>query len=330
MDHASIRFPEENRTVSRRAAFGAAAVGIAALGAGHRPRPSVAQATPEAVPPVVARWAAAWNAQDPAAMAALFTDDGVYEDLAFGASFEGKEGVAEWVGITSSVIPDAAVELVGAFRAGDRATAEWIFTGTQLPAAGIEAQVGRESFSIRVASVFELEGDRIRRVTDYYNPSAAQAQPGAATPTAAPATPLATNSGLWTQWAALWNGNLAPADEIIAPSFVAHFAPVGSSPAEVRGPEGLKGWIGQSLAAFSDYRFETQVGPLADGGMIAGRWLFRGTYRGGIPGAVPDAVGNRVEYAGIDILRVEEGLIVEYWLSADSLSLLLQIGAIPS
>jgi hypothetical protein len=123
----------------------------------------------------------------------------------------------------------------------------------------------------------------------------------------------------------LWNGDLALADEIVAPGFVAHFAPVGSSPAEVRGPEGLTGWIAQSF-----YRFETAVGPLVDGELVAGRWVFRGTYQGGIPGAPAAAVGIEVEYAGIDIFRVEAGKIAEYWLSADSLALLQQIGVIPS
>ena len=47
-----------------------------------------------------------------------------------------------------------------------------------------------------------------------------------------------TNKELWQSWNKLWNGNLSLADEIIAPNFVAHFAPVGNSPGEVRGPEG--------------------------------------------------------------------------------------------
>ena len=60
---------------------------------------------------------------------------------------------------------------------------------------------------------------------------------------------------LWERWGALWNGDLGIADEIVAPDFVAHFAPVGPSPAEVRGPEWLKAWIGGAVAAFEDHRF---------------------------------------------------------------------------
>ena len=134
---------------------------------------------------------------------------------------------------------------------------------------------------------------------------------------------------LWDRWGALWNGDLGIADEIVAPDFVAHFAPVGPSPAEVRGPDGLKGWLGGAVAAFEDHRFATQVGPLVDGDLVAGRWVFTATYRGGFPGASPEAVGRRVEYAGADFLRVEGGRIAEYWLTADILVLLQQLGAMP-
>ncbi len=138
------------------------------------------------------------------------------------------------------------------------------------------------------------------------------------------------NKALWKPWQDLWNGDLEIADEIVAPDFVAHFAPVGNSPGEVRGPEDLKQWIGTSLAAFANHNFASTVGPLADGDMVAGRWVFSAEYRGGIPGAPPDSIGKHVEYAGMDIFRVESGRIAEYWLCADILVMLQQIKAIPS
>lgn len=138
------------------------------------------------------------------------------------------------------------------------------------------------------------------------------------------------NKALWKRWQELWNGDLAIADEIIAPDFVARFATVGNGPSEVRGPEGLKQWIGGSLANFTDYGFTSAIDPLADRNMVVGQWIFRAVYQGGIPGAHPAAIGERVEYAGIDIFRVESGRIVEYFLCADILQMLLeQAGAIP-
>ena len=138
------------------------------------------------------------------------------------------------------------------------------------------------------------------------------------------------NKSVWGLWVELWNGNLSIADEIVATDFVAHFAPAGNSPAEVRGPDGLKQWIGGATAAFTDYSFTTSVGPIANDHYLAGRWIFRGTYQGGMPGTSPTAIGKRVEYAGMDMLRIEDGKIVEYWLCADILQLLQQVGMIPS
>jgi hypothetical protein len=84
--------------------------------------------------------------------------------------------------------------------------------------------------------------------------------------------PARDSKALWGRWRELWNGDPAVADETIAPDFVADLAPVGNSPGEVRGPEGLEGQIGGVLAAFGDHEFTTVVGPLIDGDMVAGRW----------------------------------------------------------
>lgn len=101
-----------------------------------------------------------------------------------------------------------------------------------------------------------------------------------------------THSCILIRWAAVWNRNLAMADEIIAPNFVAQFVAAGTSAGEVHDPEGLKQWIGGTLAAFSNASFTTGGGPLADEGMVAGRWIFRATYQGGMPGASPAALGK--------------------------------------
>lgn len=143
-------------------------------------------------------------------------------------------------------------------------------------------------------------------------------------------TEARSGKDLWQPWVALWNGDLDLAGAVVAPDFVAHFAPAGGGPGEVRGADGLRAWIAGVRAAFTDPRFSTVVGPLAEGDLLAGRWIFRATYRGGFPGAPPEAVGRPVEYAGMDLLRVEGGRIAEYWLCADVLQLLQQLGVVPS
>jgi hypothetical protein len=49
-----------------------------------------------------------------------------------------------------------------------------------------------------------------------------------------------------------------------------------------------------------------------------------------MPGASSAAVGKHVEYAGMNLFRVEGRKTVEYWLCADILQLLQQVGMIPS
>jgi steroid delta-isomerase-like uncharacterized protein len=130
------------------------------------------------VPRVVREWAAAWNTGDPERMAGLFTEDGAYEDHAFQVVFRGKDGIAQWVSITTGAIDDTHVEVTEAFRSGDRIAVQWTFSGKDT-AGGLGGQPPTgESFSVPAASVFEMEGNKIRRVDDYYNLADLQRQLG--------------------------------------------------------------------------------------------------------------------------------------------------------
>jgi predicted ester cyclase len=135
---------------------------------------------------------------------------------------------------------------------------------------------------------------------------------------------------IWDSWAKLWNGDLDIANHLISPQFITHFAPMSAAQETVQGSEGLKTMIQMFLGAFEKPQFTTEIGPFADDQTITGRWLFEGVYRGGIPGSAPDAVGKSVHFYGIDIFRVENDQIVEYWLCSETLSLLQQIGVIPA
>ncbi len=120
-------------------------------------------------PRAVREWAAAWNTGDAGRMAALFTEDGAYEDHAFQVEFRGRDGIAQWVEITAGSIDDARVEVHEAFRHGDRIAVEWTFSGEDT-AGGLAGQPPTgKSFSVPAASFFEVEGNKIRRVEDYYN-----------------------------------------------------------------------------------------------------------------------------------------------------------------
>lgn len=134
---------------------------------------------------------------------------------------------------------------------------------------------------------------------------------------------------LWNRWADLWNGDLALADQIISPDFVAHFVPLSGGVGNVHGPRDLQQWIRTAQGLLPDLSFIIDVGPIIDGNMVAGRWKATGTYQGSLPGTPASVIGKQVTFTGTDTLRVENGQIVEYWANADSLDLMQQLGVVP-
>jgi uncharacterized protein (TIGR02246 family) len=124
-------------------------------------RTGAQEATPEAIPPVLVAWTEAWDALDPEAVAALYAEDGVHEDVAGGFVARGRAGIAAALGEAMAGIAQSRNEPVGGFRAGDRAVLEYEVTA-------VDAASGRE-FSFRGALVAELEGDLIRHSREYYD-----------------------------------------------------------------------------------------------------------------------------------------------------------------
>jgi SnoaL-like polyketide cyclase len=105
---------------------------------------------------------------------------------------------------------------------------------------------------------------------------------------------------------------------------VAHAAPLtGTGPDQIRGREGLNGWISGIHAILPDLALVIEVGPITDEEHMAVRWKARGTYRGGFPGSAPEAVGREVIFTGTDTLRIAGGQFAEYWANADSLLVMI-------
>ena len=117
-------------------------------------------------------------------------------------------------------------------------------------------------------------------------------------------------------------GNLSAIDELIAEEYVNHAAGT-----EVRGREGMKGFVTTYRAAFPDYHctIEDQA---AEGDTVVTRWTARGTQKGELMGIPP--TGRRVSLSGIVIDRLADGRLVESWLQADVLGMLQQLGAVPT
>ena len=119
-------------------------------------------------------------------------------------------------------------------------------------------------------------------------------------------------------------GDLDVADELIAPNYIGH-DPV--SPEDVHGPEGVKEFASMYRNAFPDVQMSVED-QIAEGDMVATRWIASGTHQGDMMGIAPS--GNRVTVSGTSIERIVDGKIEETWDNYDALGMMQQIGAIPS
>ncbi len=120
-----------------------------------------------------------------------------------------------------------------------------------------------------------------------------------------------------------WNeGNMSAADELMAIDAAIHM-PTG----EVVNLDGLKSFAGTFRGSFPDWHstFEELI---AEGERVAERWTGRGTHRGELQGIPP--TGKRVEAPGSVFYRIVDGKIVELWGQLDMMSLMQQLGAVPS
>ena len=117
-------------------------------------------------------------------------------------------------------------------------------------------------------------------------------------------------------------GDLAYVDNGLAPGAVDHQEPDGTD----LGAH-LKNVISTLRTAFPDIKI-TDESITAEGDRVSIRWSFEGTHSGeffGMPGS-----GKKVGMGGFDIFRVKDGRIQELWLENDYMTLLQQLGMIPS
>lgn len=115
-------------------------------------------------------------------------------------------------------------------------------------------------------------------------------------------------------------GDLAIIDEIIAPDCIEH------QRGNAQGVDGAKGVARILHRWMAD--FELHVEDIAVvGDLVWTRNRARGVNTGSVMGMPP--TGRPVEVDVFDVVRVEDGRVVEHWGLADQLGLLLQLGFAP-
>ena len=116
-------------------------------------------------------------------------------------------------------------------------------------------------------------------------------------------------------------GNLAVAEELVAPDFVNHEAPPGRN----RGPESMRGLASMLRAAFPDLHFTIEE-LVAEGDTVAGRLTMSGTHQGPLMGMPP--TGRTMQQAHMHFVRFRDGKAIEHWGVRDDLAMMQQLGVI--
>jgi predicted ester cyclase len=106
--------------------------------------------------------------------------------------------------------------------------------------------------------------------------------------------------------------------ECLHPDVVDHSRPPGIEP----GAAGVHQQFDGFRAAFSGFA-ATILDQVAEGEKVVTRKVFTGTHTGDFQGIAP--TGRDVEIHVIDIVRVEDGRIVEHWNCVDRLGLMAQL-----
>lgn len=91
-------------------------------------------------------------------------------------------------------------------------------------------------------------------------------------------------------------------------------------------PERIERVFALIQRAFPDLHV-AQADSVTEGNRVAFRWMISGTHEGELMGVAP--TGERITVMGIDIVRVLEGEIVDYWGEFDVMGMLRQLGITP-
>jgi steroid delta-isomerase-like uncharacterized protein len=127
----------------------------------------------------------------------------------------------------------------------------------------------------------------------------------------------------WSQ--ELWGqGNLAVADEIIAPDYVRHDP---GDPFPAHGPEDVKRIVTMLRSMFPDFRITVDA-VIADGDIVVSRYTSTATDTVGYMGMPP--TGKSIRTPAMQMFRFANGKIVESWAVRDDLGTLRQLGHMPA
>ena len=134
------------------------------------------------------------------------------------------------------------------------------------------------------------------------------------------------NKAIARRWSEdLWSrGNLAVADEIIAPDYERHDP---GDPFAAKGPDDVKRIVTMLRSMLPDFQIKVES-IIAEGDFVVSRYTATATDTVGYMGM--PATGKPIKTQAIQIFRFANGKIVESWAARDDLGTLRQLGHLPS
>jgi steroid delta-isomerase-like uncharacterized protein len=156
---------------TKRALAGVILLAMLALPAIAAPPEGKAATDPNSA--LAEKWIAAWNSHSPDKMLPLFTEDVVYEDVAFGEVSHGSAELRKFAAAEFEGVPDLELKLLRSSIHNSHGTIEWTFTGTD---KGV-FKTGKK-FSVRGVSVIDVRDGKISRSLDFYDVSTIMRQVG--------------------------------------------------------------------------------------------------------------------------------------------------------
>lgn len=121
----------------------------------------------------------------------------------------------------------------------------------------------------------------------------------------------------------VWSrGRYEVADDLLSDDFVGHPQGLGET---LDGPAEAKEFIGRLREGFPDITFAIEE-MVAEGDVVATRWIARGTHEGEYMGYEPTERDATIY--GMSFFRFDGGTIAEGWTQLDTLGLMKAIGAV--
>ena len=118
--------------------------------------------------------------------------------------------------------------------------------------------------------------------------------------------------------------NLDALGAIVATDLITHSQMPGLPP----GLEGGKMVHQRTVMAIPDFRADIED-LIAEGDKVVARLTFRGTHTGGDFMGIPPS-GNSFAFSATSIFRIADGKIAEWWVTWDNVTVLQQLGHMPS